>query len=47
MITNIERRTYSKIDRGAMDNLARSPGESGLGQDTQKELHQRTERVET
>jgi hypothetical protein len=35
------------MDKGAKDKLAGSPGENGVGQDAQKDLHSRTGRVET
>ena len=35
------------MDKGAKDKLVRSPGESGGGQDAQKDLHSRNGRVET
>ena len=34
------------MDKGAKDKLAGSPGESGGGQDDQKDLHSRTGRDE-
>jgi hypothetical protein len=40
-------RKYSKTDKGAKDKLARSPGENGGGQVTQKDLHRRTGRDKT
>ena len=40
-------RKYSKMDKGAKDKLAGSPGENGGGQDAQKDLHSRTGRDET
>ena len=41
-----QRRKYSKMDKRAKDKLVRSPGENRGGQDTQKDLHSRTERDE-
>ena len=35
------------MDKGAKDKLAGSPGENGVGQDDQKDLHSRTGRDET
>jgi hypothetical protein len=35
------------MDKGAKDNLSRSPGENGGGQDAQKDLHSRTGRDAT
>ena len=35
------------MDKGAKDNLVRSPGENGGGQDAQKDLHLRNGRGET
>ena len=40
-------RKYSKMDKGAKDKLAGSPGENGGGQNAQKDLHSRTGRDET
>jgi hypothetical protein len=37
-----DRRKYSKMDKGAKDKLAGSPGENGGGQDAQRDLHSRT-----
>ena len=36
-----------KMDKGAKDKLAGSPGENEGGQDAQKDLHSRTGRDET
>ena len=35
------------MDKGAKDKLAGLPGENGVGQDAQKDLHSRTGRDET
>ena len=40
-------RKYSKMDKGAKDKLAGSPGENGGGQDGLKDLHSRTGGGET
>jgi hypothetical protein len=39
-------RKYSRMDKGAKDKLAGSPGENGRGQNAQKDLHSRTGRAE-
>jgi hypothetical protein len=41
------RRKYNKMDKGAKDKLAGSPGENGGGQDAQKDLYSITRRDET
>jgi hypothetical protein len=40
-------RKHSKMDEGAKDKLAGSPGENGGGQGAQKDLHSRTGRDKT
>ena len=40
-------RKYSKMDKGAKDKLAGSPGENERGYDAQNDLHSRTGRDET
>ena len=42
-----QRGKCSKMDKRAKDELVRSTGENGGGQDAQKDLHSRTGRVET
>jgi hypothetical protein len=40
-------RKYGKMDKGAKDKLAGSPGENGGRQNAQKDLYSRTGRDET
>jgi hypothetical protein len=42
-----KRENIVKMDKGAKDKLAGSPGENGGGQDAQNDLHSRTGRDET
>jgi hypothetical protein len=41
------KRKYSKMDEGATDKLAASPGKNGEGKVAQKDLHSKTGRDET